>query len=214
MTVFVVCFVSQFEDIYFGVIKPKVSSAFHTQICWSCTLTLPFFNNVSLSSSTKFKLLSPAENERRCSFNYSTWSWWSQCLVKDTKTIHDFKFQQARLHIVGRKGCIERLGTKTGEQWMKPLDHHNNQTPFRVLDHPDHMTRKWIHLKGAFKELNLKDKFPVPHLITFVGYVLHTACTSSLRSERRQTNWDQNSSVYKTGFHRHKVEDQTKSFKK
>lgn len=48
---------------------------------------------------------------------------------------------------------------------MKPLDHRHNQTSYRVLDHPDHMTRKWIHLKDALKELNLKDKFPVPHLI-------------------------------------------------
>lgn len=128
MTVFVVCFVLQFEDICFGVIKPKVPSAFHTQICWSCTLTLPFFNNVSLSSSTKFSLLFPAKNGRHCSFNCSTWSRVrSQCLVKDTKTTHDFKFQQARLHIVGREGCIERLGTNTEEQWMKPLDHrHKN----------------------------------------------------------------------------------------
>lgn len=37
-------------------------------------------------------------------------------------------------------------------------------TPHRVLAHPHHMTRKWIRLKVAFKELNLKDEFPVPLL--------------------------------------------------
>lgn len=44
--------------------------------------------------------------------------------------------------------------------------HFNKATSsYQSLDHPDHMTRKWIHLKATFTELNLKDKFPVPHLI-------------------------------------------------
>lgn len=105
-----------------------------------------------------------------CSFNYSTCS---QCLIKGA----------GKLHITGERAS-HSLRTKFEEQRIKPLSHHvahklkekctnkaNNHC--RVLDHPDHMTRKWIHLKAAFKELNLKDKLPLPHLIICCLWCMH-----------------------------------------
>ncbi|TNM91025.1 hypothetical protein fugu_003314 [Takifugu bimaculatus] len=49
----------------------------------------------------------------------------------------------------------QRHGAETGEEQEKLARSSCPPTP-RVLDSPDHMTHTRIHLKGRFRELNLK----------------------------------------------------------
>lgn len=62
---------------------------------------------------------------------------------------------------------------------------------YRSLDHPDHLPRRCFNLKATFKELNLTDKFPVPHL-----RICHCLCnlllscyTADKRTETSTVSW-------------------------
>lgn len=94
------------------------------------------------------------------------------------------------------------LGIKTQEEQEKLARSSSSCPPTpKPLDHPDHMTHTQMHLKGPFRELNLKDPIHTSSFIKkalLLESALKTGCSPARVPRGQLRFWNQFNAVSRT----------------